>query len=140
VRRGGPTAGALAAASPAGGWRGRVRRDKAAAAAADCLPIVYRHTCMYPCVHPPCDCLPIVYRHTCVHTRVYPCVYPPCDCLPIVHPCPARSVQQRQRGGARGQRRRRRRLQQHRGAALQVAFERQTLKPVFHLIGFRLWA
>jgi hypothetical protein len=23
--------------------------------------------------------------------------------------------------------------------ALQVAFERQTLKPVFHLIGFRLW-
>jgi hypothetical protein len=24
-------------------------------------------------------------------------------------------------------------------AALQVEFERQTLKPVFHLIGFRLW-
>jgi hypothetical protein len=23
--------------------------------------------------------------------------------------------------------------------ALQVAFERQTLKPVFHLIGYRLW-
>jgi hypothetical protein len=27
----------------------------------------------------------------------------------------------------------------HRSVALQVAFERQTLKPVFHLIGFRLW-
>jgi hypothetical protein len=27
----------------------------------------------------------------------------------------------------------------HRGIALQVAFERQILKPVFHLIGFRLW-
>jgi hypothetical protein len=26
-----------------------------------------------------------------------------------------------------------------RGVALQVAFERQTLKPVFHLIGYRLW-
>jgi hypothetical protein len=25
------------------------------------------------------------------------------------------------------------------GVALQVAFERQILKPVFHLIGFRLW-
>jgi hypothetical protein len=27
----------------------------------------------------------------------------------------------------------------HHGVALQVAFERQILKPVFHLIGFRLW-
>jgi hypothetical protein len=27
----------------------------------------------------------------------------------------------------------------HRAVALQVAFERQTLKPVFHLIGYRLW-
>ena len=27
----------------------------------------------------------------------------------------------------------------HRDVALQVAFERQTLKPVFHLIGVRLW-
>ena len=27
----------------------------------------------------------------------------------------------------------------HRGVALQVEFERQILKPVFHLIGFRLW-
>jgi hypothetical protein len=26
-----------------------------------------------------------------------------------------------------------------RSVALQVAFERQTLKPVFHLIGVRLW-
>jgi hypothetical protein len=26
-----------------------------------------------------------------------------------------------------------------RGVALQVAFERQTLKPAFHLIGYRLW-
>jgi hypothetical protein len=26
-----------------------------------------------------------------------------------------------------------------RSVALQVAFERQILKPVFHLIGFRLW-
>jgi hypothetical protein len=26
-----------------------------------------------------------------------------------------------------------------RGVALQVAFERQTLKPVFHSIGYRLW-
>jgi hypothetical protein len=26
-----------------------------------------------------------------------------------------------------------------RGVALQAAFERQTLKPVFHLIGYRLW-
>jgi hypothetical protein len=26
-----------------------------------------------------------------------------------------------------------------RDVALQVAFERQTLKPIFHLIGFRLW-
>jgi hypothetical protein len=26
-----------------------------------------------------------------------------------------------------------------RGVALQVAFERQTLKPVFRLIGYRLW-
>jgi hypothetical protein len=26
-----------------------------------------------------------------------------------------------------------------RGVALQVAFEKQTLKPVFHLIGYRLW-
>jgi hypothetical protein len=25
------------------------------------------------------------------------------------------------------------------GVALQVAFERQILKPVFHLIGYRLW-
>jgi hypothetical protein len=25
------------------------------------------------------------------------------------------------------------------GVALQVVFERQTLKPVFHLIGYRLW-
>jgi hypothetical protein len=25
------------------------------------------------------------------------------------------------------------------GVALQVEFERQTLKPVFHLIGYRLW-
>jgi hypothetical protein len=25
------------------------------------------------------------------------------------------------------------------GVALQVAFERQTLKPFFHLIGYRLW-
>jgi hypothetical protein len=25
------------------------------------------------------------------------------------------------------------------GVALQVEFERQILKPVFHLIGFRLW-
>jgi hypothetical protein len=25
------------------------------------------------------------------------------------------------------------------GVALQVAFERQTLKPVFRLIGYRLW-
>jgi hypothetical protein len=25
------------------------------------------------------------------------------------------------------------------GVALQVAFERQTLKPVLHLIGYRLW-
>jgi hypothetical protein len=28
---------------------------------------------------------------------------------------------------------------QGRGVALQVEFERQTLKPVFHLIGYRLW-
>jgi hypothetical protein len=27
----------------------------------------------------------------------------------------------------------------HSAAALQVAFERQTLKPVFHFIGYRLW-
>jgi hypothetical protein len=27
----------------------------------------------------------------------------------------------------------------HRAVALHVAFERQTLKPVFHLIGYRLW-
>jgi hypothetical protein len=27
----------------------------------------------------------------------------------------------------------------HHGVALQVEFERQILKPVFHLIGFRLW-
>jgi predicted NBD/HSP70 family sugar kinase len=27
----------------------------------------------------------------------------------------------------------------HHDVALQVAFERQTLKPVFHLIGYRLW-
>jgi hypothetical protein len=27
----------------------------------------------------------------------------------------------------------------HRGVALQVAFERETLKPVFHFIGYRLW-
>jgi hypothetical protein len=27
----------------------------------------------------------------------------------------------------------------HRDVALQVAFERQNLKPVFHLIGYRLW-
>jgi hypothetical protein len=27
----------------------------------------------------------------------------------------------------------------HHGVALQVAFERQTLKPAFHLIGVRLW-
>jgi hypothetical protein len=27
----------------------------------------------------------------------------------------------------------------YRGVALQVAFERQTLKPDFHLIGYRLW-
>jgi hypothetical protein len=26
-----------------------------------------------------------------------------------------------------------------RGVALQVEFERRILKPVFHLIGFRLW-
>jgi hypothetical protein len=26
-----------------------------------------------------------------------------------------------------------------RGVALQVAFERRTWKPVFHLIGYRLW-
>jgi hypothetical protein len=26
-----------------------------------------------------------------------------------------------------------------RDVALQVEFERQTLKPVFHLIGYRLW-
>jgi hypothetical protein len=26
-----------------------------------------------------------------------------------------------------------------RDVALQVAFERHTLKPVFHLIGYRLW-
>ena len=26
-----------------------------------------------------------------------------------------------------------------RGVAVQVAFERRTLKPVFHLIGYRLW-
>jgi hypothetical protein len=26
-----------------------------------------------------------------------------------------------------------------RGVAVQVEFERQTLKPVFHLIGYRLW-
>jgi hypothetical protein len=26
-----------------------------------------------------------------------------------------------------------------RDVALQVAFERQTLKPAFHLIGYRLW-
>jgi hypothetical protein len=25
------------------------------------------------------------------------------------------------------------------GVALQIAFERRTLKPVFHLIGYRLW-
>jgi hypothetical protein len=25
------------------------------------------------------------------------------------------------------------------GVALQVAFERQTLEPAFHLIGYRLW-
>jgi hypothetical protein len=34
----------------------------------------------------------------------------------------------------------RREQQQHRGVALQVEFERQTLKPGFHLIGYRLWA
>jgi hypothetical protein len=27
----------------------------------------------------------------------------------------------------------------HRAVALQVAFERQILKPVFHLIGYTLW-
>jgi hypothetical protein len=27
----------------------------------------------------------------------------------------------------------------HHDVALQVAFQRQTLKPVFHLIGYRLW-
>jgi hypothetical protein len=27
----------------------------------------------------------------------------------------------------------------HLGVALQVAFERQTLNPGFHLIGYRLW-
>ena len=27
----------------------------------------------------------------------------------------------------------------HRCVALQVEFERQNLKPVFHLIGYRLW-
>jgi hypothetical protein len=31
-----------------------------------------------------------------------------------------------------------RNIREH-GVALQVAFERQTLKPVFHLIGYRLW-
>jgi hypothetical protein len=31
------------------------------------------------------------------------------------------------------------RLGQSRDVALQVAFERQTLKPFFHLIGYRLW-
>jgi hypothetical protein len=31
------------------------------------------------------------------------------------------------------------RLDRGHGVALQVAFERQTLKPVFHLIGYRLW-
>ena len=30
-------------------------------------------------------------------------------------------------------------LAQSLGVALQVEFERQTLKPVFHLIGYRLW-
>jgi hypothetical protein len=30
-------------------------------------------------------------------------------------------------------------LRHARSVALQVAFERQTLKPVFHLIGYRLW-
>jgi hypothetical protein len=33
----------------------------------------------------------------------------------------------------------RRRVVRPRAVALQVAFERQTLKPVFHLIGYRLW-
>jgi hypothetical protein len=28
---------------------------------------------------------------------------------------------------------------QRHGVALQVAFEKQILKPVFHLIGYRLW-
>jgi hypothetical protein len=31
------------------------------------------------------------------------------------------------------------RLPHHRVVALQVEFERQSLKPVFHIIGFRLW-
>jgi hypothetical protein len=44
----------------------------------------------------------------------------------------------------RGKRRRQRRAlpareEPGRGVALQVAFERQILKPVFHLIGYRLW-
>jgi hypothetical protein len=30
-------------------------------------------------------------------------------------------------------------MQHARGVALQVEFERQILKPVFHLIGYRLW-
>jgi hypothetical protein len=30
-------------------------------------------------------------------------------------------------------------ISRYHGVALQVAFERQTLKPVFHLIGYRLW-
>jgi hypothetical protein len=30
-------------------------------------------------------------------------------------------------------------VQPHRGVALQVEFERQILKLVFHLMGFRLW-
>jgi hypothetical protein len=47
-------------------------------------------------------------------------------------------------GGARpsvrpAARTRRRRELRRRAVALQVAFERQTLKPVFHLIGYRLW-
>jgi hypothetical protein len=55
------------------------------------------------------------------------------EALQLHHSLPGRISRRRCRGVGRVEK------PEPRGVALQVAFERQTLKPAFHLIGYRLW-
>jgi hypothetical protein len=70
-----------------------------------------------------------VVRHAATHLVTHPLTHP------LAHPLAPTHHPWGEPDAAVG----RRRGWNSRAVALQVAFERRILKPVFHLIGYRLW-